>query len=139
MVLRNGKVALRERRRIVRKKPIARAANSSRKHSLARMIRILRAHLPEISARYKVKSLGVFGSYVRNEQKPRSDLDVLVEFDGFVGLYEQIDLQNYLSDLLGVKIDLGPRSELKPYVGKRILSEVVWLQKDGADTGLRTV
>lgn len=98
------------------------------------MVRILRAHLPEISERYKVKSLGVFGSYLRNEQKPDSDLDVLIDCgDGFISLLGLVNLQNYLSDLVGVKVDLVERKGLKPYIGKRILSEVVWLQRDGAE------
>ena len=45
-----------------------------------RFISILRQHLPEISRKYSVSYLGIFGSYVRGEQEPESDLDILVEF-----------------------------------------------------------
>ncbi len=85
----------------------------------------LRAHLPEISQRYGVKSLGVFGSVVRGEQGERSDLDILVEFASAPTFFRFIKMENYLSDLLGVRVDLVMRSALKPRIGERVLSEVV--------------
>ncbi len=92
---------------------------------IERFMRILKEHLPELAENYKVKSLGVFGSYVRGEQKRRSDLDVLVEFsDDTLSLLKFIELENYLSDLLGIKVDLVEKSGLKPSIGQRILEEV---------------
>jgi predicted nucleotidyltransferase len=88
-------------------------------------IRILRQHLPEIRERHSVSYLGVFGSYVRGEQTDKSDLDVLLEFDETPGLLKYIELEYYLSDLLGVKVDLVTKTGLKPNVGKRVLDEVV--------------
>lgn len=85
----------------------------------------LRAHMPELAQRYKVKSLGVFGSYVRGEQRKRSDLDVLVEFHEPPSLLKFIEMENYLSDQLGVKIDLVMKDSLKPAIGRNILREVV--------------
>lgn len=90
-------------------------------------IRILRQHLSEIREKYSVSYLGVFGSYVRGEQTTDSDLDVLVEFDETPGLLKYIELEYYLSDLLGVKVDLVTRTGLKPNIGKHILNEVVSL------------
>ncbi|OEU41862.1 DNA polymerase III subunit beta [Methanosarcina sp. Ant1] len=87
-------------------------------------IRILKQHLPEIREKYSVSYLGVFGSYIRGEQTSDSDLDVLVEFDEKPGLFEYIELEDYLSDLLGVKVDLVMKSALKPNIGKNILNEV---------------
>lgn len=89
------------------------------------IIRILRQHLPEIREKYSVSYLGIFGSYVRGEQKSDSDLDVLVEFDETPGLLKYIEFEYYLSDLLGVKVDLVTRTGLKPNIGKRVLSEVI--------------
>lgn len=89
-------------------------------------IRILKQHLPELKERYSVSYLGVFGSYVRGEQTKESDLDVLVEFDEVPGLLKYIELEYYLSDLLGVKVDLVTRTGLKPNIGKHILNEVVF-------------
>jgi uncharacterized protein with HEPN domain/predicted nucleotidyltransferase len=101
-------------------------------------VRRLRSQLPELREKYHVKSLGVFGSFVRNEQKPRSDLDVLVEFDEAADLISDFfRLQEYLSELLGVNIDLVENGHLKPYIGKRILREVIWLQKDNVPLRVR--
>jgi predicted nucleotidyltransferase len=86
--------------------------------SLDEILRILQAHLPELRGRYGVRTLGVFGSYVRGEQRPRSDLDLLVEFDERpLTLIQVIALEHYLSDLLGVKVDLVEKSSLKPVWG----------------------
>lgn len=90
-------------------------------------IEILRQHLPEIKEKYSVSYLGIFGSYIRGEQKSESVLDVLVEFDEVPGLLKYIELEYYLSDLLGVKVDLVTRTGLKPNIGKYILNEVVSL------------
>jgi uncharacterized protein len=90
-------------------------------------IKILRQHFPEIKKKYSVSYLGIFGSYVRGEQTIESDLDILVEFDEKPGLFEYIELEDYLSDLLGVKVDLVTRTGLKPNIGKRVLNEVVSL------------
>ena len=87
-------------------------------------IGILRQHLPELREKYSVNYLGIFGSYIRGEQTKDSDLDVLIQFDKKPGLLKYIELENYLSDLLGVKVDLVMKSALKPNIGKRILNEV---------------
>jgi len=90
-------------------------------------IKILRQHLPELKEKYSVSYLGVFGSYIRGEQTKNSDLDVLVEFDKIPGLLKYIELEYYLSDLLGIKVDLVTRTGLKQNVGKHILNEVISL------------
>ena len=89
--------------------------------------RTLLRHKAELREKFKVKTIGVFGSYVRGEQKRGSDVDVLVEFQHPVGLFQFIALENYLSDLLGVKVDLVSKKALKPHIGQRILAEVVIL------------
>jgi len=89
------------------------------------ILRILREHMPELCERYHVRSLDVFGSYVRGEQRPRSDLDVLVEYDEVPGLIEFVQLQFHLSDLVGVKVDLVSRGALRGRIGERILREKV--------------
>jgi predicted nucleotidyltransferase len=89
------------------------------------IMQILKQAQPDISKRYKVKSLGVFGSYIRGEAKKNSDLDILVELeDRSLTLLQFIALENYLSDLLGVKVDLVEKSALKPVIGRHILEEV---------------
>jgi predicted nucleotidyltransferase len=92
--------------------------------TLSQLLPRLRASLPDLTARYQVASLGVFGSYVRGKEQPDSDLDVLVEFLEPPSLFEFIRLENELSALLGVKVDLVMKSALKPGIGRYILAEV---------------
>jgi uncharacterized protein len=90
-------------------------------------IKILKQHLPELREKYSVSYLGIFGSYIRGEQTKDSDLDVLVEFDKIPGLLKYIELEYYLGDLLGVKVDLVTRTGLKQNIEKQILNEVISL------------
>jgi uncharacterized protein len=90
-----------------------------------RYITTLRERLPELASKYHVRSLEVFGSYVRNEQTPESDLDVLVTFTRTPSLFSFIETENYLSDMLGIKVDLVMKDSLKPRLEQRILSEAV--------------
>jgi predicted nucleotidyltransferase len=85
----------------------------------------LKNELPALRERYCVSSLGLFGSYVRGTYRSDSDLDVLVTFDELPSLFRLIELENHLSDLLGVKVDLVVRDSLKPRIGQRIRREVV--------------
>lgn len=91
--------------------------------------RILAAHKEELRENYKVKELGIFGSFVRGEQEEASDLDILVEFEegAHIGLLKFIHLEHYLSGLLGVKVDLVMKSALKQRIGKWVLREVAYL------------
>ena len=88
---------------------------------------ILRQKKPILRERFKVKEIGIFGSFVRGEEKDTSDLDILVELERPVGLIKFVGLQNYLSDELGEKEDLVTKSALKPRIKKNILSEVVYI------------
>jgi predicted nucleotidyltransferase len=87
----------------------------------------LKRHEPEIRSRYGVKKIGLFGSYVHNQQRKKSDLDILVEFNKTPSLFEFVDLEEYLSRFLGVKVDLVLKKALKPFIGRQILREVVYL------------
>jgi hypothetical protein len=80
---------------------------------------------PELQKRYGVSDLGIFGSYVRGEQKPDSDIDVYVDYMETPSLLDIVDLENYLSDQLREKIDLVPRECIRPELEKYILPEVV--------------
>ncbi|MFN8001729.1 MAG: nucleotidyltransferase family protein [Acidobacteriota bacterium] len=85
----------------------------------------LRRLLPTLRERYSVGSLEIFGSYARHEQQSDSDLDVLVTFSETPGLLKFVALENYLSDTLGIKVDLVMRNALKPRIGEQILKEAV--------------
>jgi predicted nucleotidyltransferase len=93
------------------------------KNELENIIIKLQAELPNIKSRYNVVTLEVFGSFVRGEQKIKSDLDILVTFSKSPSLFKFIELEDYLSKILGLKVDLVMKSSLKPNIGKRIISE----------------
>ena len=97
----------------------------SRTRSLENILEILRNQIPMLAERYSVETLEIFGSYVRAEQKKDSDLDVLVTFKEVPSLLTFIALENYLSDLLGVKVDLVMKDSLTPKIGHRILREAL--------------
>ena len=84
----------------------------------------LRQEMPRLRAEYAIRSLGVFGSFVRGEQKRGSDLDLLVEFERAPGLLRFLELEEELSTLLGVPVDLVQQKSLKPAIGRRVLQEV---------------
>jgi len=77
-----------------------------------------------------IEKVGIFGSYIRGEAKPHSDIDILIDVapDSSLTLFSLIDLEQRLSEKLKTKTDLVIRSDLKPNIGERILSEVeyVW-------------
>ena len=93
--------------------------------TLSEIRKKLQRELPILAQRYHVKSLGVFGSYIHQQQNEDSDLDLLVTFQKTPSLLKYIELENYISDLVGIKVDLVMRDALKPRIGERILSEVV--------------
>ena len=97
-------------------------------NTLTRITDILKKHENDLKKRYGISKIGVFGSYIKNEAREDSDLDLLVEFkhDADIGLLKFVEIENYLSDLLGVKVDLVEKSSLKPRIGKHILKEVIY-------------
>ncbi len=89
--------------------------------------RILAENKQEIINKFAVKEMGIFGSTLTDEQSKDSDIDILVEFSRPVGFIHFMRLENYLSDLLKIKVDLVTKDALKPYIGKIILEEVVYV------------
>ncbi len=83
----------------------------------------LKILLPVLRTQYHVRTLEVFGSFVRGEQRDNSDLDLLVTFDEVPTLFKFVALENYLSDNLGIHVDLVMKDSLKPLIGQRILEE----------------
>ena len=96
-----------------------------RTHEVTAIQRRLRERLPMLTSRYHIKSLGVFGSYVRGEQRPDSDVDLLIEFSDPPSLFQFLALEHELSEVVGHKVDLVMKDALKPAIGQRILQEVV--------------
>lgn len=109
---------------MVSKSPFQRF-NKDNGEILSDILARLRQNLPEITSRFQVKSLSLFGSYVRGRQRKRSDLDILVEFIEPPSFFEFLALERYLRALLNVKVDLVMKEALKPTIGKHILAEAV--------------
>ena len=85
---------------------------------------LLKRHQADLHQR-GVKSLAVFGSLARGDATPTSDIDVLVEFDRPVGLFEFIRLKLYLEELTGRRVDLVTPDALRPGMRAAILNEAV--------------
>lgn len=81
---------------------------------------------PEIENEFHVKEIGIFGSYVRGEEKKDSDLDIPVEFKTAPSMFRFIELEYYLKKILKVKVDLVMKDALKPVIGERIMKEVIY-------------
>ena len=90
---------------------------------------ILEEHKEEVSQKYKMREIGIFGSFVRGEQKKRSDSDILVECDqkNIPGLLTFIEMERYLEKLLRKKVDLVIKGGIRPELRKGILKEVVYI------------
>jgi len=84
---------------------------------------MMRNRKPEIESRYAVRKLGLFGSYVRDQQDRRSDIDILVSSSRDIDLFDFLDLREFLEARLNHKVDLVMESALKPAIGKRMLTE----------------
>lgn len=84
------------------------------------VLKLLTQHKPELIRRFGITDLALFGSTVRDEARPDSDIDVLVSFDGPATSKRYFGVQFYLEDLLGSPVDLvtdkALRPELRPYV-----------------------
>ena len=78
-----------------------------------------------LSSIYGVKDIGVFGSYINNNQKVESDIDILVEFNEMPDLIKFIELESYLTNLLQTKVDLVEKSSIRPQLKREILKSVV--------------
>jgi uncharacterized protein len=89
------------------------------------ILNILQSMKPMLKTDYNVKSIGVFGSLLREKTHRQSDIDVLVELEPPIGLFKFLELEELLSKRLGGKVDLVSRKALKPEIGRSVLTEAV--------------
>ena len=87
--------------------------------------KIINQHRQELEERFKIKSIAIFGSYVRGEQKEGSDVDIMVEFVEPMSLLHIVSVENYLSDILRVKVDVVPIKNIRKELKDTILKEAV--------------
>jgi uncharacterized protein len=83
---------------------------------------------PTLKERFGVETIGVFGSYTHGEQTKKSDIDILVTFnqDAKIGFFKFLELEEFLTKKLGVKVDLVTENALKPFIKDRVLRETVY-------------
>ncbi|MDI6760781.1 MAG: nucleotidyltransferase family protein [Candidatus Brocadiaceae bacterium] len=86
---------------------------------------ILKTHKEELRKKYAVKEIGIFGSYVKGQQRRKSDIDILVEFEEIPDLLKFIELERYLQRFLGHKVDLVRKQALRAELKDAILRETV--------------
>lgn len=92
-----------------------------------KIIEKLKELKPVLEKDYFVNEVGVFGSYVRNEQTENSDIDILMDFNDDMDLLKLAHLINWLSDIFEKKVDIANKKTLRPKIGKQILSEVIYI------------
>jgi len=95
--------------------------------NIAEIKRKLEKLKPVLKEKFGVKRIGIFGSYLRKEAKRGSDLDILVEFSEPIGFFKFIELEDFLRQKLGVKVDLVLKKALKPFIKEIILKETIYL------------
>ena len=85
----------------------------------------LRELKPEVTARFRAKEIGLFGSFVRGEQNRSSDIDVLVEFEEEADLFDLVGMALFLEERLQRKVDVVPKRALRPELQEPVFGEVI--------------
>lgn len=91
------------------------------------ILRILKALKPELLKQYKVKEIGLFGSFVREEQSEASDIDVLVDFQEDASFFDLVRLGLFLEEKFRRKVDIIPKESLRAEIRESVLQEMVTL------------
>ena len=91
------------------------------------ILRILKALKPELLKQYKVKEIGLFGSFVREEQREASDIDVLVDFQEDASFFDLVRLGLFLEEKFHRKVDIIPKESLRAEIRESVLQEMVML------------
>ncbi len=82
---------------------------------------------PILKSKFKVKKIGVFGSYAKNQQRPNSDVDILVEFSETIGLFKFIELENYLKKEIKLDVDLVVKNGLKNRIKQTVIRDTIYV------------
>ncbi|HAX62434.1 MAG TPA: nucleotidyltransferase [Elusimicrobia bacterium] len=93
--------------------------------SINEIKKIIHEHDSELTTKYKVKSLELFGSLSRGDQTEKSDIDILVEFREAVGGFLLIATESFLSSILNQKVDLIPKKAIRDEFERNILKDLI--------------
>lgn len=88
--------------------------------------KLLKANKEIIIKKFCIKKIGLFGSFAKGNDRPDSDVDVLVEFEKPVDIFEFLDVKEFLEGLFGRKVDLVTKKALKPLLTERIFKGVLY-------------
>ena len=95
-------------------------------NELKKNLTLLTTQKSILTQEYNVSRVGIFGSIARGDHVRKSDVDILVEFSKPIGMFQFLDLENFLSAILKKKVDLVTKRALKPMIKKAILDEVIY-------------
>jgi len=87
---------------------------------------LLRSLQSDLTVRYKVRRIGIFGSFARIESGPDSDVDLLVDFNPGADLFDLIELSQYLEEKIGRHVDLATPRALRPEIRESVFRDVVY-------------
>ena len=96
------------------------------KKSKENILSTLKSLKEELNKKFRVKSIGLFGSYVNNKQRDTSDIDFLVEFEEDADLFHLVGLSRYLEEVFKSEVDVVSKASLKEDLKQHILQEVVY-------------
>jgi len=82
----------------------------------------------KILKKYKVNKIGIFGSFATGKTRKKSDVDLLVEFEDMIDLFDFVHLNDEIQQILKNRVDLVTPDTIKPYIKSRILKEVEWIE-----------
>lgn len=88
---------------------------------------LLRSLKSDLTSRYKVRRIGVFGSFARIESRTDSDVDILVDFNPGADLFDLIELSQYLEEKIGRHVDLATPRALRPEIRESVFRDIVYV------------
>ncbi|PWR69863.1 nucleotidyltransferase family protein [Methanospirillum stamsii] len=91
------------------------------------VISVLKEKRPHLIQKYHITKIGIFGSVIRNEAGPESDIDILVDFSDEASLLDHSGLKIYLEKLFGESVDVVPERAIRPELRTPILSDVMYI------------
>ena len=90
------------------------------------ILKTLSKELPKLKDQFNVKKIGLFGSYARNEQQEKSDIDLLIDFEPAIDYFKLIELEDHLSKNLGAKVEVVTPGALKDIIKPYVMRDLVY-------------
>lgn len=95
--------------------------------TIEEIISTLNSFRENIRKEYKAEVIGLFGSYVRGEQKETSDIDIIVRFLDDASLFDLVGLADFLEEELKIKVDIVPIDTIRKEIKEDVLREAVYI------------